>query len=68
MTKGKKPDYRVGFLNKKTNQKVSHIGAAWRNDDGSLTISLSGGLYFQTDSDNDAIITLFPNHSKGPSE
>lgn len=55
----RKPDYRVGFLDKKADQKIANIGAAWTNTDGSITISLSGGLNLHTHSDNEAIITLF---------
>lgn len=58
---GRKPDFRVGFLDKKSDQKVSNIGAAWVNSDGTVTVSLNGGLKLETYSDNEAIITLFPN-------
>lgn len=56
---GRLPNYRVAALNKRTDAK-GRVGAAWSNDDGSISVvidpfvTLHGG--------KDMIITLFPDN------
>lgn len=55
--KGRLPDYRLSFLNKVTEAK-GQIGAAWRNEDNSISIVLDPKVVLtQT---KDEILTLFP--------
>lgn len=37
---GRKPDYRLGFLNKDNDERGT-VGAGWLNADGSITIKLN---------------------------
>lgn len=53
----RKPDYRLKFLNKVTEEK-GEIGGAWINPDGSITIVLDPKvLIHQTTAE---VLTLFP--------
>lgn len=61
----RKPDYRVGYLNKKTDEKGS-VGGAWKNDDGTITITLNTQVVIQ--GCKDVILTLFPEKSKPKNE
>jgi hypothetical protein len=53
-----KPTHRLKVLNKKTNQR-GHIGAGWRNPDGSITIELNPSCVM-TDDKEKYLYTLFP--------
>jgi hypothetical protein len=55
---GRKPDYVLKALNKKTDEKVAHAGAAWVNPDGSITLVLD--RFVVLPSDPDWVLTLFP--------
>lgn len=57
----RKPDYRVGALNKKTDEK-SIVGAAWINPSGSISVTLNAFIRIQ--GGEDLLITLFPNTDK----
>lgn len=54
----RKPDYRVGAMNKKTDQK-NNIGAAWINPTGSIAIVIDNFIVIE--GGPDMLITLFPN-------
>jgi len=57
----RKPDYRVGALDKETDAK-SNVGAAWLNEDG--TISLILDAFIVIHGGKARLITLFPNKEK----
>lgn len=57
------PDYRVGILNKATDNKNNRAGGAWINKDGSISIVLDPFISI-TQSNRDVLITLFPNNEK----
>ena len=55
--KPRSPDYKVGCLNKVTNEK-GNIGAAWINTDGTINIVLNNLVVLPAS--KDLVITLFP--------
>lgn len=56
---GRKPDYRVGLLNKTTDDKGT-IGAAWKNPDGSIAVTINTFVAIPLGGPH-LLITLFPN-------
>lgn len=57
----RKPDYRLKFLNKDTDEK-GELGAAWKNEDGSISIVLNAKV---TISQNEMeVLTLFTQGNK----
>lgn len=54
----RKPDYDVGALNKRTDIK-GKVGAAWINDNGTITIILDPFVVLTGGSE--MVITLFPS-------
>ncbi len=55
---GRKPDYNLQVMNKETDKRGT-AGAAWENDDGSISISLNACIVL---TDSPALeIRLFPN-------
>lgn len=54
---GRKPDYRLGAMNKSTDEKAN-VGAAWANDDGSLSVVLHPFVTLRAD--KNLVLTLFP--------
>ncbi len=54
----RKPDYKVGILNKRTNEKAFGVGSAWINDTG--TIALYFDSFVVVPGGPDVLITLFP--------
>lgn len=54
----RRPDYKLGFLNKATDEK-GNVGAAWLNEDSTITIVLNTQV--QITGSADVILTLFPN-------
>ena len=56
-TGSKKPDMRLKFLNKTTSEK-GDLGAAWKNDDGTINIRLNAKVVLTQEPDE--ILTLFP--------
>ncbi len=57
----RKPDYDVAAMNKATDEKA-RVGAAWLNEDGSISITLSA--FTKLESSKDLVITLFPLKKK----
>jgi hypothetical protein len=57
----KKPDYRVGCLDKQTDAK-GNIGAAWINDDGTISIVIDAFVVIR--GGKQTLITLFPEKAK----
>ena len=55
--KQKKPHYRLKFLNKRT-EEHGEIGAAWLNEDQSISIVLNPLVVLSQSSD--LVLTLFP--------
>ncbi len=51
------PDFRIAALNKRTDEKAI-IGAAWKNEDGSISITLNS--FIKIEGSKDILITLFP--------
>lgn len=62
--KGRKPDYWVKAMDKRVPGKAtsSKVGAAWANEDGSISIDLNPFTTLETVSrtPQDLVITLFP--------
>lgn len=56
MMAGRKPNYNVGALNKRTDEKNS-VGVGWANDNGSISIRLDP--FITLTSSPDLVITLF---------
>lgn len=52
-----KPHYRLKYLNKRTNEK-GEVGAAWLNEDNSISIVLSPLVVIPQSADT--VLTLFP--------
>jgi hypothetical protein len=57
----RKPDYNVHAMNKVTNAKA-RIGAAWMNEDHTISIVLDA--FVVVPGGSDLLITLFPNVDK----
>jgi hypothetical protein len=60
-----KPNYKVKVLNKKSSLK-GHIGAAWINEDGTISIVLDN--YISLYQDGNILITLFPTDKPNKSD
>lgn len=58
---GRKPDYRVGALNKETDEKGT-VGAAWQNKDGTISVVLNAFVTLPIGGPH-LLITLFPNET-----
>lgn len=56
---GRKPDFHLAAMNKATDAKNNRIGAAWKEDNGSITIVLDN--FIQLTGSPDLSIKLFPN-------
>ena len=54
---GRQPDYDLSALNKETEER-GRIGAAWANDDGTISIKLNAFVVLRDA--KDTVITLFP--------
>jgi hypothetical protein len=54
---GRQPDYRLAALNKRTDEKGNNIGAAWINDNGSISIRLDSFVVLT--GSKDLVLTLF---------
>jgi len=57
-TVGRKPEYRLKALNKATDEKNRNVGAAWVNDDGSISIDVEPFVVLY--GGKDLVLTLFP--------
>lgn len=53
---GRTPDFDLSVLNKETGEK-GKVGAAWRNEDGSISITLNSHVHLKQDKAE--ILTLF---------
>lgn len=63
--KKRKPDFWFKAMNKNTNQKAK-VGAAWQNQDGSISIDLNPFVVLSAPVATDLVLTLFPiDRSKG---
>lgn len=60
---GRKPDLWVNAMNKRTDEKRK-IGAAWHNEDGSISIALDS--FTVLEASPDLLVTLFPVDTKEP--
>lgn len=61
MAGGRQPDYRLAALNKSTDEK-SNVGAAWENDNGSISIRLDSFVVLK--GSKDLVLTLFKSDSR----
>ena len=59
---GRKPDYHLGAMNKATGEKNNRAGAAWNNNDGSISVVLNP--FVQLTASQDLVLTLFLNDYK----
>lgn len=59
---GRKPDFHLAALDKSTEAKNNRIGAAWKDDNGSITIVLDN--FIQLTGSPNLVIKLFPNDRK----
>jgi len=57
----RKPDYRVKALVKSTGAKAE-VGAAWKNEDGSISVILDPFIFLIQD--GNLLVTLFPPFEK----
>lgn len=57
---GRKPDYKLKVLNKKTGDRAE-IGVGWQNEDGSVSVVLNICTIITRDPDE--VLTLFPVNS-----
>lgn len=55
----KLPDYRIAAMNKVTDLK-GRVGAAWKNNDGSISLVLDA--FITLTSSKDLVITMFPDN------
>lgn len=60
---GRSPDFIVKAMNKDTDQKRK-VGAAWANEDGTISIDLDAFTVLSTVANPNIHITLFPNDEK----
>ena len=58
---GRKPDYRVGAMNKGTEERTT-IGAAWWNADKTISIKLNSFVVLTAGPD--LVITMFPEGNR----
>ena len=56
----KKPDYVLGLMDKFSGEKTYRAGAAWKNDDGTISIKLEPFVMIPLDRKG-LVITLFMN-------
>lgn len=56
------PDYRLGVLNKDTEERASNLGAGWLNDDGSISLVINPYVVLPTG--KQYVMTLFPEKPK----
>lgn len=61
MAKPRKPDYRLKAFDK-TTERAAEVGAAWKNDTGSISIVLNPCVVLTADSPY--ALTLFPVEEK----
>ncbi len=61
MSRHKKPDYRLRFLNKNTERRGT-VAAGWKNPDGSISIVLNDKVMLYQDKDE--VLALFPIESE----
>ncbi len=62
MAKGRTPDFELKAMNKGTDR--SHrVGAAWMNDNGSISINLDEFVVL-SGKDNNLVLSLFPWEEK----
>jgi hypothetical protein len=54
----RKPDYKLKALDKFSGRKNNDLGAAWKNEDGSISIVLNPCV--QISSNADLVLNLFP--------
>lgn len=54
---GRKPDYRLAALDKETDD-TDRVGAAWKNDNGSISIRLN--TFVHLIGNKNLVLTLFP--------
>ncbi len=59
----KKPDYDLAAMNKLTGDKNYRCGAAWKNDDGSISIKLDPFVVLDANHSG-IVITLFERKEK----
>jgi len=62
MSGGRKPDYSVGALNRDTDEKNSKVGAAWRNDDGSIDVQINDFIVIR--GSKTTYLRLFPSQDR----
>lgn len=60
---GRKPDFWVKAMNKRTDEKRK-IGAAWQNEDGSISVAID--CFTVLEASPDLVVTLFPVDTKEP--
>lgn len=58
------PDYHLKALNTRTGERTGKVGAAWENDDGSVSIKLD--MFVTLAYDPDLLVTLFVNDRPSP--
>lgn len=59
---GNKPDYYVGCLDTETERKNPRLGAAWINNDGTISIKLDD--FVTVTGSKSTYLRLFPNRDR----
>lgn len=59
---GRKPDYDLGILDKENDIKQSRAGAAWLNEDGSISINIDPFVVIPPG--RHILLTLFPRKER----
>lgn len=62
MAKGRTPDFEAKAMNKE-NDRSHRVGAAWLNDNGSISIELDEFVVL-TGKNKNTVLTLFPWEAK----
>lgn len=61
---GNQPDYSLGALDSASNEKNPKIGAAWKNEDGSISININDFVVLR--GSKTLYLRLFPIIAKKP--
>jgi hypothetical protein len=59
---GRRPDLTLKAFNTLTNERSGSLGAAWRNDNGSISLKLD--RFVVLTSEENWVLTLWPNEQR----
>lgn len=64
MSGGRQPDYSLGALDSSTDEKNPKIGAAWKNEDGTISININDFVVLR--GSKTLYLRLFPTNRSTP--